>query len=274
MRNAAILAGTTVIFCLAAQRARGNLLVDPGFEVPSATAVDVFLPTSPTGAALDPTYPWYDLLTVAGDQAEISSDIPNFNGGPPALDRINNGTGKNATNGGYTANSGDQYVYAFTVGQSSGTKGGVGQIVTSINAGDTYVGSAYFFDKDFGGAGADGDRLHSGATGASSADSVQLVWENASGTPISTSLSTATLSGGAAGAAGPLENQWVQLTTGPVAAPAGATQVIFELAVTRGSSGGVLFADDASLVDTTSVPEPAMISLISAGFFLIGLRRR
>jgi hypothetical protein len=132
------------------------------------------------------------------------------------------------------------------------------------------VGSAYFFDKDNGGAGGDGDRLNGNP---SSADTVQLVWENSSGTVLSTSVSTATLAGTASGP-GPQENQWVQLTTGTVTAPAGAAQVLFELADTRGSAGGVMFGDDADLEDTTgsTVPEPASLSLLLGGALM--LRRR
>ena len=51
---------------------------DCGFGIrnPHANPTDVLLPTSQAGAAANPTFPWYDLLTASGDQAEISSDIP------------------------------------------------------------------------------------------------------------------------------------------------------------------------------------------------------
>src|SRR5882672_7082971 len=69
-----------VVLGLYAGTARANLVVDPGFETPSANPTDVLLPTSQAGAAANPTYPWYDLLATPGDQAEISSDIPTFAG--------------------------------------------------------------------------------------------------------------------------------------------------------------------------------------------------
>src|SRR5438270_13146468 len=96
-----------VVLGLYTTTASANLIVDPGFETPSANPTDVQLPTSQTGAAANPTFPWYDLLTQSGDGAFISSDIPAFVGGPtpPPADRINAGTGKTGGSTGTGGNS-------------------------------------------------------------------------------------------------------------------------------------------------------------------------
>lgn len=285
MRKVAMLGGAALIVGAFAPISHANLLQDPGFETPvGAGNIDVQVTsTTPTGTGAT-NVPWYDLINYTaagktGDTAFVSSDIAPPTNTPPT-DRVNSGkaAGSNtASTGGNTAHTGDQFVYAFTIGQASGTQGGVGQLVTGINAGDSYVGSAYFFDKDNGGTGADGDNLHSSATngGPSSADSVQLIWQDATGTQIGSAVtSLTTLAGGPNGTPGPLENQWVQLTTGPVTAPPNATQVLFQLVDTRGTSGGVLFADDADLEDLSAVPEPASLGVLSAGALLLSFRRR
>ena len=87
-----------------------------------------------------------------------------------------------------------------------------------------------------------------------------MIFLDAGGTQVgSTVVSTSSV------AFGSTENTWIQLTTLPSTAPAGATQMIFQLNLTRGATGGVMFADDADLEDV-AVPEPALI-----GF--VGIRR-
>ena len=259
-----------VVLGLCAGTASANLIVDSGFETPSANPTDVLLPTSQAGAAANPTYPWYDLLTTTGDQAEISSDIPASVGGPtpPPADRINAGTGKtggSSGGGGNSANTGDQYDYTFTVGQPSGTVGGVAQLVTGIVPGDLYVGSAYFFVK--ANSGTDGDRFQAGGSN----DSVKMIFQDSLGNQIGpTVLSTLGGNAGIVDSTVP-QNTWIQVSTIPTLAPVGASQVLFEMALTRGASGGVQFGDDASLVDT-SVPEPASLGLLAA-CLIVPLRR-
>jgi len=250
-----------VVLGLCAGAARANLLVDAGFETPSANPTDVLLPTSQTGAAANPTFPWYDLLSTSGDQAEISSDVPTFSGGPtpPPANRINSGTGKtggSSGGGGNSANTGDQYDYAFTVGQPSGTVGGVAQLITGINPGDLYAGSAYFFVKANNST--DGDRFQAGGSN----DSLKMIFEDSLGNQIgSTVLSTLGADAGKVDSTSP-QNTWIQVSTLPTAAPVGATQVLFEMALTRGASGGVQFGDDADLEDV--VPEPASLGMLIA----------
>src|SRR5476651_548442 len=59
----AALAGSLLAVCGGTASA-ANLLVDPGFETPSANPTDVVLPTTQAGAALNPTFPLYDPLTT------------------------------------------------------------------------------------------------------------------------------------------------------------------------------------------------------------------
>jgi hypothetical protein len=250
---------------LYAGTARANLIIDPSFETPDASTADVNLPTSQAGAALNPTFPWYDLLTNTGDQAEISSDIPGFSNTPPA-DRINAPTvgTSGSSPGGNKANTGDQYDYAFTAGRPSGTVGGVAQLVTGIVPGDLYVGSAFFFVKNTGGT--DGDRFQAGGSN----DTLKLIFEDATGAQVgSTVVSTVGGNNGVIDST-VAQNTWIQVSTAAVSAPAGSSQVLFEMALTRGGTGGVQFGDDASLVDT--VPEPASLGLIAACGLLV-LRR-
>ncbi len=251
-----------VVLGLCAGTAHANLIVDSGFETPSANPTDVLLPTSQAGAAANPTFPWYGLLTASGDQAEISSDIPAFAGGPtpPPANRINSGTSGNH------ANTGDQYQYAFTVGQPSGTVGGVAQLITGITPGDNYAGSAYFFVKANNAS--DGDRFQAGGSN----DSVKMIFEDSLGNQIGpTILSTVGADAGKVDSTSP-QNTWIQVSTLPTAAPAGTSQVLFEMALTRGASGGVQFGDDADLEDTSVTPEPASLGLLAA-CFLLPLRR-
>jgi hypothetical protein len=257
MRKIGLLTGAFVVAGLSVHSVRANLLLDAGFEAPDASTADVEVNSSQATAAVSLTDPWYDLLnysnpTFSADTAFISSDIP---APTSTADRINSGSVHN------TANTGDQYGYAYTIGRSAGTVGGLGQLVIGLTAGDTYIGSAYFFVKQ--NSSSDGDRLQGG-----SADSVQLIFQDATGTQIGpTILSTASLT------TTPV-NAWTKLTTAPVIAPAGTAQVVFELADTRGTGGGVLFADDASLVDTSSVPEPGTLSLLGGLAAIVGFRRR
>ncbi len=248
-----VIAGTSAFMLLGVSATlRGNLIVDAGFEVPDASAADVNLPVSQAGAAANPTFPWYDLLANSGDQAEISSDIPAFSGASPATNRINSGGGATRT-----ANSGDQYDYAFTTGRAAGTIGGAAQLVTGIVPGDLYVGSAYFMNK--AATGTDGDRLQ--ALGSN--DSVHMIFEDSTAAQIGPVI-TSTIGGdlGLVDSNTP-QNVWTQVSTLPTLAPVGASQVLFELALTRGASGGVQFGDDASLEDVSVVPEPASLGILT-----------
>ena len=151
----------------------------------------------------------------------------------------------------------------------------MGQLVTLINPGDTYVGSAYFFDKANSGTATsgstgDGDRFQAGGSN----DTVQMIFENSLGIQVgSTVVSTL---GGDSGKvdSNSTNNVWIQLSTAPTVAPPGATQVLFEMALTRGASGGVQFGDDANLEDTSAVPEPASLGLLATALTLLPLRRR
>src|SRR2546423_13895684 len=85
-----------VVLGVCASTASANLIVDPGFETPSANPTDVLLPTNQAGAAANPTLPWDDLLATTGGQSQLSSDIPPFAAGPtpPPANRTNAGPGK------------------------------------------------------------------------------------------------------------------------------------------------------------------------------------
>jgi hypothetical protein len=150
--------------------------------------------------------------------------------------------------------------------------GGVGQLVTGITGGDMFDGKGYFLDKDYGAAGADGDRLH--GTAPSSEDLLQLIFENSSGTALATFNSTTVLIGPGPGAQ---ENVWTLLDTGAVVAPATATQVLFEFFQVRGGGGpgGVMFGDTGDLEDLTqnAIPEPASLGLVGS-LALLTLRNR
>jgi hypothetical protein len=260
-----ILAGVLTLTALTSVSRATNLLLAPGFETPGAvdaSTANQYATNPPPGAAPGGN-PWYSLNTVnpAGlNQAAYSSSIPAFSGTGNGANRLqaNGGTG--------TAHSGNQYAYAFSIGNSSGGHGGLAQIVTGIIAGDQYVGSAWFYDKNVGGT--DGDRFQSGGSN----DTVQMLFLNAGGTQVgSTVVSTSSV------AFGSTENAWLQLTTAPATAPAGATQMIFQLNLTRGASGGVMFTDDADLEDISAVPEPVSLALLGLGgigLMLISLRRR
>ena len=276
-KRIAILSGAVAAAGLSTPSAWANLLVDPGFEVPVATAAspngangDTLLPTSQAGAALNPTFPWYGLLTNAGDQAEISSDIPPFLAN--TSDRINSGLAADATTTpqGNLAHSGDQYDYAFTAGRPSGTVGGAAQLVSFTGTvGDLVQGSAYFFVKADNAT--DGDRFQAGGSN----DTVQLIFENSTGTQIGTTVVSSL--GGDLGKVDSTstQNTWVQVSTAPTAVPVGTTQILMELALTRGASGGVQFGDDADLEDLTqnAIPEPASLGLLGS-FALLTLRNR
>ena len=251
LRFSVLIAGVLTLTALASVSRATNLLVAPGFETlgaPDATVNNQFATNSPPGAAPGGN-PWYSLNTASANQAAYSSSIPAFSGTGNGSNRLD------ATGGTGTAHSGNQYGYAFSVSAGNGGHGGLAQIVTGIVAGDQYTGSAWFYDKNVGGGTTDGDRFQSGGSN----DTVQMIFLNAGGTQVgSTVVSTSSV------AFGSTENTWLQLTTLPSAAPAGATQMIFQLNLTRGATGGVMFADDADLEDI-SVPEPASLALLGLG---------
>ncbi len=244
---------------------RANLIIDPGFEVPSANPADVNLPTTQAGAAANPTFPWYDLLPNSGDQAEISSDIPAFSGAP-AADRINSPAG---STGGRTANTGDQYVYAFTAGRTAGTIGGTAQLVTGIVPGDLYLGSAFFMNK--ADTATDGDRFQAGG----STDSVRMIFEDPAGNQIGPTIAS-TIGGdlGLVDSTTP-QNTWTQVSTLPVAAPPGDPCSLRTRPHLAAPGGGVQFGDDAVLNDLSAVvPEPASLGTLTVAALAMLPRRR
>jgi hypothetical protein len=242
-----------------------NLLSAPGFEpptAPSAATADQKMP-GPFSPSVPATQnPWFYILDntgATGAYGSYSSDIPAFSGTTPS-NRLNSlPTG--ATNQNYKANDGDQYGYAYTVGESSGQTTAIAQGVTGIVAGDTYNASAYFFMKNnTSGTGADGDRLQAGA----SYDSLRLIFLDSSGAVISSAQSPTHVDSTTTA------NTWTQLSFSATA-PANAVSVVFENLLTRGSSGGVMFVDSASLTDT---PEPTSFGLLAGGASLLIARRR
>src|SRR5207248_11119392 len=127
--------------------------------------------------------------------------------------------------------------------------------------GDHYAASAYFFVNATNAS--DGDRFQAGG----STDSVQMIFQDSLGNQIGpTVFSTLGANAGIVDSTSP-QNTWIQVSTIPTLAPVGASQVSFEMALTRGASGGVQFGDDAALVDT-SVPEPASLGLLATCFLL------
>jgi hypothetical protein len=260
MRRVALVGGAALVVSALAPLSRANLLLAPSFEIsqgaPDATTANQFMTNSPPGVAPGGN-PWYSLNTATLNQSAYSSSIPPFSGTGNGSNRLDAGGGSG------TSFDGFQYAYAFSVGAGTGGHGGAAQIVQFINPGDIYTGSAFFYDKNVGGGTTDGDRLQS-----TSNDSIAMIFEDSTGAAIgSPVLSTSTVS------AASTPNTWIQLTTPDAVAPAGATQMVFELLLTRGTAGGVMFADAADL-ETTHVPEPTSICALSAGAFLLTLRRR
>jgi hypothetical protein len=140
----------------------------------------------------------------------------------------------------------------------SGPNAGMYQAVTGI-AGHTYTASGWFDDRS------------ADALGPTTAEDVRIIFQDAShnaitgGTFPSVPFTAATAT----------KDTWTPISVTAVAPPGTAFVEYMAFFNNPANEGGAMYLDDASLTDTTPIPEPASLGLISIGTVaLLGRRKR